>query len=228
VAVTTALDPDDVTGDGRTGDAVRDDSADPRTAGRRRRSRRPRLAIGPRAVQGLRANAALRWLSGFLTLFLAFRLRTEPLPGLGETASVALVVALAAAGSGVGSALGGVARRTRPEVVVVVLLTLVALTAAWSALGYGLVSVPAVALVAGVTAALGKLGLDAVLQADVPERVRTSAFARSETVLQLAWVAGGVVGLFLPLSGPWGLGVAALVPAAAALLAAVDLSRLPR
>jgi hypothetical protein len=179
-------------------------------------------------VQGLRANAALRWLSGFLTLFLAFRLRTEPLPGLGETASVALVVALAAAGSGVGSALGGVARRTRPEVVVVVLLTLVALTAAWSALGYGLVSVPAVALVAGVTAALGKLGLDAVLQADVPERVRTSAFARSETVLQLAWVAGGVVGLFLPLSGPWGLGVAALVPAAAALLAAVDLSRLPR
>jgi hypothetical protein len=90
------------------------------------------------------------------------------------------------------------------------------------------VSVPAVALVAGAAAALGKLGLDAVLQADVPERVRTSAFARSETVLQLAWVAGGVVGLWLPLSGPWGLGVAAVVPAAAGLLAAVDLSRLPR
>jgi hypothetical protein len=83
-------------------------------------------------------------------------------------------------------------------------------------------------LVAGVSAAMGKLGLDAVLQNDVPERVRTSAFARSETVLQLAWVAGGVVGLFLPLSGPWGLGVAALVTAAATLLAAVDLSRLPR
>jgi hypothetical protein len=189
---------------------------------------RRRLAIGPRAVQGLRGNAALRWLSGFLTLFLAFRLRTEPLPGLGETASVALVVALAATGSGVGSALGGVARRTRPEVVLVVLLAVAALATAWAALGYGLVSVPAVALVAGVTAALGKLGLDAVVQADVPERVRTSAFARSETVLQLAWVAGGVVGLFLPLSGPWGLGVAAVVPAAAAVLAAVDLSRLPR
>jgi MFS family permease len=207
----------------------RDPTAVPRQDGSRQRSsRRRRFAVGPRAVQGLRGNAALRWRSGFLTLFLAFRLRTEPLPGLGETASVALVVALAAAGSGLGSALGGMARRTRPEVVVVVLLTVAALVTAWSALGYGLVSVPAVALVVGVTAALGKLGLDAVLQEDVPERVRTSAFARSETVLQLAWVAGGVVGLWLPLSGPWGLGVAALFPAAAAVLAAVDLSRLPR
>ena len=109
-------------------------------------------------MQGLRGNAALRWLSGFLTLFLAFRLRTEPLPGLSETASVALVVVLAAVGSGLGSALGGVARRTRPEVVVVALLTVAALVATWAALGYGLVSVPAVALVAGVAAALGKLG----------------------------------------------------------------------
>jgi hypothetical protein len=196
-------------------------------AGRRRGPRRRRLAIGPRAVQALRGNAALRWLSGFLTLFLAFRLRTEPLPGVGETASVALVVGLAAVGSGLGSALGGVARRTRPEVVLVALLTVAALVATWSALGYGLVSVPAVALVAGVAAALGKLGLDAVIQTDVPERVRTSAFARSETVLQLAWVGGGVVGLWLPLSGPWGLGLAAVVLAGAAVLAAVDLSRLP-
>jgi MFS family permease len=192
-------------------------------AGRGRR----RLSIGPRAVQGLRANAALRWLSGFLILFLAFRLRTEPLPGLSDTASVALVVVLAAVGSGVGSVLGAVVRRTRPEVVVVVLLTVSALVAAWAALAYGLVSVPAVALVAGIAAALAKLGLDAVIQTDVPEQVRTSAFARSETVLQLAWVAGGVVGLWLPLSGPWGLGVAAAVTAAAAVLAAVDLSRLP-
>ncbi len=66
------------------------------------------------------------------------------------------------------------------------------------------------------------------MQADVEESRRTQRFARSETVLQLAWVAGGVVGLFLPLSGPWGLGLAAVVTAAAALLAAVDLSRLPR
>ncbi|HYJ75253.1 MAG TPA: MFS transporter [Kineosporiaceae bacterium] len=188
---------------------------------------RRRRSIGPRAVQGLRANVATRWLSGFLTLFLAFRLRTEPLPGLGETASVALVVGLAAIGSATGSVLGGLVRR-RPEIVVVVLLAAATVASAAATLHYGLLTVPAVAFVAGVAASLGKLGLDAVIQADVDERVRTSAFARSETVLQLAWVAGGVVGLFLPLSGRWGLGLATLVVAAATVLAAVDLSRLPR
>jgi hypothetical protein len=190
-------------------------------------SPRRRRSIGPRAVQGLRANVAARWLAGFLTLFLAFRLRTEPLPGLGEAASVGLVVGLAAIGSATGSVLGALVRR-RPEVVVVLLLAATAIVCAAAALRYGLVPVAAVALVAGVTASLGKLCLDAVLQADVEETVRTSAFARSETLLQLAWVAGGVMGLFLPLSGPWGLGLATLVVTAAAVLAAVDLSRLPR
>jgi hypothetical protein len=178
-------------------------------------------------VQGLRANVATRWLAGFLTLFLAFRLRTEPLPGLGETASVTLVVVLAAVGSAIGSVLGGLVRR-RPELVIVAILAVTSVVCAWSALRYGLVSVSAVALVAGAAASLGKLGLDAVIQADVAEAVRTSAFARSETVLQLAWVAGGVVGLFLPLSGRWGLGLATAVVTAATVLAVVDLSHLPR
>jgi hypothetical protein len=39
--------------------------------------------------------------------------------------------------------------------------------------------------------------------------VRTSAFARSETLLQLAWVVGGGVGIALPLHGDLGLGIAA-------------------
>ena len=49
----------------------------------------------------------------------------------------------------------------------------------------------------------------ALVQREVPEAVRTSAFARSETVLQLAWVIGGGIGITLPLAGSWGLGVAA-------------------
>jgi hypothetical protein len=40
--------------------------------------------------------------------------------------------------------------------------------------------------------------------------VRTSAFARSETLLQLSWVVGGGVGIVLPLNGALGLGLAAL------------------
>jgi hypothetical protein len=167
-------------------------------------------AIGPRVVLGLRVNAALRAFTGFLTLFLAFRLRTDPLPGIAETTSVAIVIALAAVGGGVGTGLGGLLRRIRPERVVVAVLGVVSLVAAWAALAYGLWPIVAVSLAAGTAQSLGKLCLDSLIQEEVPERVRTSAFARSETVLQLAWVIGGGLGLLLPLSGPWGLGVAAV------------------
>ena len=46
--------------------------------------------------------------------------------------------------------------------------------------------------------ALGKLSLDAVIQRDVDETLRSSAFARSETLLQLSWVVGAAVALLLP------------------------------
>ena len=39
--------------------------------------------------------------------------------------------------------------------------------------------------------------------------MRTSAFARSETLLQLSWVVGGAIGIALPLNGQVGLGIAA-------------------
>ena len=54
-------------------------------------------------------------------------------------------------------------------------------------------------LTAGVAQAMGKISLDALIQRDVPERHRTSAFARSETLLQLSWVIGGFIGIALPL-----------------------------
>lgn len=44
--------------------------------------------------------------------------------------------------------------------------------------------------------------------------MRTSAFARSETLLQVSWVLGGAVGIVLPLNGTLGLSVAAAIIAA--------------
>ncbi|NED80817.1 MFS transporter, partial [Streptomyces sp. SID11233] len=61
--------------------------------------------------------------------------------------------------------------------------------------------------------ALAKLSLDALIQREVPEQVRTSAFARSETMLQMAWVLGGAIGIALPLNGVLGLSVAAAIVA---------------
>jgi hypothetical protein len=45
----------------------------------------------------------------------------------------------------------------------------------------------------------------------VPELVRTSAFARSETLLQMAWVLGGAIGIVMPLVGSLGLAVGACI-----------------
>jgi MFS family permease len=184
--------------------------------------RLPRRTGTPRTVVlALRSNSALRMFSGFLTLFLAFRLRTEPVGGLEPATAVALVIAIAGVGGGIGTALGGLLRRVRPATLIVSSIAAVVAAAAWAALDYGLWAVLVVATVAGLGQALGKLSLDSLIQSDVPERVRTSTFARSETVLQLAWVFGGAVGLVLPLSGPWGLGVAAAGTGLAGLLIAV-------
>lgn len=166
--------------------------------------------IGPVVVSGLRGNAALRAFTGFLTLFLAFLVREEPLGGLSDTQAIALVLLVAGAGAALGTALGAVLRRLRPEIVVRAVLALTTAACAAGAVAYSLWSVLVVAAVAGVAQTLGKLSLDALVQREVPEEVRTSAFARSETVLQLAWVLGGGLGLVLPLSGSWGLGVAAV------------------
>jgi hypothetical protein len=65
---------------------------------------------------------------------------------------------------------------------------------------------------------LSKLSLDALLQRDTLERVRTSAFARSETLLQLAWVLGGALGLALPSNGVLGLSLGAVGLSIMALL----------
>ena len=100
-------------------------------------------------------------------------------------------------------------RRLTPEIVVTAMVGLAAVGATVGALGYGLFPVLGTGLAAGLASALGKLSLDALVQREVPEAVRTSAFARSETVLQLAWVVGGGIGITLPLAGNWGLGVAA-------------------
>jgi MFS family permease len=188
-------------------DGVRPDAA---AGSRYRRGRRSRWGIGPRVVLGLRGTAALRWLTGFLTFFLAFALRTEPLsdrvPPLGV---IGLVVTAAGIGSTIGTSLGAALRRLTPEVVVTAVLLLAAAGAALGALAYSLVTVLVTGLCAGLAASLGKLALDALVQREVPEEVRTSAFARSETVLQLAWVVGGGVGIALPVAGRWGLALAA-------------------
>ena len=53
----------------------------------------------------------------------------------------------------------------------------------------GIATAAVVGLVGAAASALAKVSLDAVIQRDLPEESRASAFGRSETVLQLAWVS---------------------------------------
>jgi MFS family permease len=163
------------------------------------------------AVVGLalRANVAFRALTGFLLMFMAFLLRDFPLAGYAVTVQVGVIVAAAGAGNLVGTALGALARARRSEIVILVLLAAAALTTVLTAIFYGLVAISVLAFVAGFAQQLGKLCLDALIQSEVPEHVRTSVFARSETLLQLSWVIGGGVGIVLPLIPQLGLGLCA-------------------
>ncbi len=164
-------------------------------------------------VRALRCNAGLRLLSGFLTLYMAFLLRAEPFPAFEgrEALLLGLVIGAAGLGNTIGIALGTLLRSLRAESVVVVALVAAATAAVVAAVLYSLPVVVLLGLTAGVAQSLGKLSLDALIQERVPDRTRSSAFARSETLLQLSWVAGGFLGIALPLVPVVGLGVAAAV-----------------
>ncbi|WP_280717236.1 MFS transporter [Kitasatospora sp. MAP5-34] len=174
--------------------------------------------VGPSVILALRAVASLRWLVGFLVMFLAFLLRDDPVGGLAPTATLGIVAFAAGAGNALGSVLGSWLRTRGSEATVTAMLLLATVAAVAATLWYGLVTVALVAGAAGVAASLSKLALDALIQRDVPEAVRTSAFARSETLLQLCWVAGGAVGILLPLNGALGLSVAAAMVGLALLV----------
>lgn len=182
-------------------------------AGGERSSRRVRARVPYPVVVALRSNAGLRLLSGFLTMYMAFLLRDKPFAGWEDRPELLLGLVIGAAGLGstIGVALGSLLRSVRPEVTVVATLLADATVTLVAAVLYGLPTAVLLGLTAGLCQSLGKLSLDALIQREVPERVRTSAFARSETLLQLSWVVGGLVGIALPLLPHVGLGVAAAI-----------------
>ncbi|MFF8918935.1 MFS transporter [Streptomyces sp. NPDC015032] len=184
-----------------------------KTRGREKNGeKRPGLrSVGPSVLNGLQANTTHRALSGFLIFFLAFLLRDQPLAGQSAAVSLGIAGVAAGAGNALGTAVGAWLRDRGPEMIVASVLALALGVAVLAALFFSTVMVAALSATAGFTQALSKLSLDAMIQRDVPEEVRTSAFARSETVLQMAWVAGGGIGIALPLNGVLGMSVAAAV-----------------
>jgi MFS family permease len=175
-----------------------------------------RQPMGLRVVVALWGNGSVRVLTGFLTLFVAFvvKAQTEADPAR-QLLLIGLVGAAAGVGAFLGNAVGARQRFDHSDAVVVTCIAVAVAAAVTAALLPGIVMAAVAALIAATCSALAKVCLDAVIQRDLPEESRASAFGRSETVLQLAWVFGGTLGVLLPHSTYWiGFTVVAVVVAA--------------
>jgi len=175
-----------------------------------------RLSEASAAVTGpLSAAVSLRALAGVLTVFLAFLLRREDASGL----LVAGVLAAAALGQLSGTGLAVRLPESRTTLLGGVALGLpfsaCVLAAGWPTGGW----VVAAAGATGLAVSLSKFALDAAVQAHVAPRSLSTAFARSETALQLAWVVGGGLALAIPTVAAVGFAAAALLPVLGLVLA---------
>jgi MFS family permease len=174
-----------------------------------RTGRRPRTRIPGAVAFALRANCGPRWFSGFLTMFMAFLLRDNPIGDWRPEVLLGLVIGAAGLGNTIGITIGSLLRRLNPAMTVVIALLADVVVATLAALFYGLATLVLLGLTAGLAQSLAKLSLDSTIQRDIPSRIQASAFARSDTTLQLAWVIGGFVGIVMPLMPQLGLGIAA-------------------
>jgi MFS family permease len=173
-----------------------------------------RVGITSTVVGTLRCNAGVRFMNGFLIMYMAFVLRQNPFEGWEDHGTWLLALVLGAAGLGntVGTLIASILKSRKPELTAVIVLIVDAAMVTLATAVYSLATAMALGLTVGICQSLGKLSLDATIQRDIPEAVRTSVFARSETLLQLSWVMGGFLGIVLPLDPTrLGLGTAAAV-----------------
>lgn len=156
-----------------------------------------RRGFDPHLVMALQGESALRLLSGMLVIYLAFYVEATS-HGFAAAAALAGVVGGAGAGNFLGTAIGTRLKPARPELLIVYSTVAAAAVCVLAAVLFSIVVACIAVLLTSIGNALGKIALDALIQRDVPETLRSSAFARSETFLQLAWVLGAALAVALP------------------------------
>ena len=194
---------------------------------------KPKLGIGarllawtkrgfaPPVILALQGESALRWLSGFLTLFLAFYIEAKS-HGFDAVLSLGAIGAATGLGNFGGTALGTRLKLARPDLIILFCTGAAAIGCVAAALLFSMALAVAAIFICMLCNSLSKLSLDAIIQRDVAESLRSSAFGRSETFLQLAWVLGAAIALLLPSkNGTLGFLVAAIVLVGVAISMAV-------
>ncbi|MCV7258435.1 MFS transporter [Mycobacterium shimoidei] len=153
--------------------------------------------LGRNIITALWGNSTIKVMVGFLFLYPAFVAKAHDASGWVQLAMLGLIGAAAAVGNFVGNFTSARLQLGRPAVLVVRCTVAVTASALAAAVAGTLPAAAIATLITSGASAIAKASLDASLQDDLPEESRASAFGRSESTLQLAWVLGGTLGVLL-------------------------------
>jgi len=176
--------------------------------------------VGPIVGEAMRGNAVLRAFSGYMVFLLAFLLRTEHF-GVSHNFALGALVAAAAAGGLAAMAIGSLVRARAPQLILFAMLAIALIVTAVSAWFFSFGAAITVAFTAALAAGLAKLALDSIVQREIGEEIRSSAFAVSETLNQVSNVAGSVAGVLVSMLNNGQVALA--IPAAGLTVALVTL-----
>ena len=172
--------------------------------------------VGPVVAEAMTVNAVLRAFSGYILFLLAFLLRSVDLGTMfGHPVSHNFALGALALGLSVGSLasmiLGSFFRSRAPQLIMYSVLFLAPVVTAVCAWGFGLLAAVIVEATAIFCASLAKLGQDSIVGREIGDEIRSSTFAVSETLNQVANVAGGMAGVLVSMlnNGQAGLSIAA-------------------
>lgn len=163
----------------------------------RRASGALRQPLGRNIITALWGNCTIKLMVGFLFLYPAFVAKAHDASGWVQLGMLGLIGAAAAIGNFAGNFASARLRLGRPAVLVVRCTMAVTAAALATAVTGSLLMAAIATLITSGSNAIAKASLDALLQDDLPEESRASAFGRSESTLQLAWVLGGALGVLL-------------------------------
>jgi MFS family permease len=179
-------------GQAADGGAALANGSDPPGAGRWRTLRN----VGPVVAEAMQGNAVLRAFSGYIFFFLAFVLRTGHF-GVSHNVALGAMVAGASVGGLAAMTIGSMMRARGPHLILFAMLVLAPVMASVCAWFFGLGAAVLIAFTATCCAGLAKLAQDSIVQREIGEEIRSSAFAVSETLNQVSNVAGALAGVLV-------------------------------
>ena len=165
--------------------------------GRPTATNKTRQPLGRNIITSLWGNCTIKVMVGFLFLYPAFVAKSHDAGGWEQLRILGMIGAAAGIGNFVGNFSAARLQLGHPARLVVRAATAVTAVALATAVLGSLYVAAFATLVTSGASAVAKASLDASMQDDLPEESRASAFGRSESLLQLAWVAGGATGVLI-------------------------------